>query len=71
MAWAETAIDTCVAFCRDCFAGEPQLEFLMNGLTQDFDCQWVAAQRQLPGFRQAGQELYLGTPDLSPEQIAG
>ena len=71
MAWAETAIDTCVAFCRDCFAGEPQLEFLMNGLTQDFDCQWVAAQRTVPDFREAGRELYLGTPDLSPEQAAG
>ena len=43
----------------------------MNGLTQDFDCQWVAAQRQMPDFRQAGRELYLGTPELSPEQIAG
>ena len=71
MARAEIAIDTCAAFCRDCFAGEPQLEFLMNGLTQDFDCQWVAAQRQMPDFRQAGRELYLGTPELSPEQIAG
>lgn len=50
-------LERCVAFCKKCFPGQPQLDYLLEGVTRDPACQNIISLRETPQFSRAEKEL--------------
>lgn len=51
-------LERSVAFCKQCFSGRPQLDYLLEGVTRDPVCQKVISLRETPQFNRAGKAFY-------------
>lgn len=52
------AIDNTIDFYMDCLEGQPQVEFLLNGITNSDECAHILAVRDSESYRNAAEKLF-------------